>query len=120
MMQVIYEIMVPFTLPLKKGGFIKVFALVSTHEKTRLVHPGKKKKPVDRSRISPLALEYLEHMIKEKVGAVHSHLNRPEPVVSTTNSVSWNPETQWNYTRTSMPDDGLGNVPEVEHLQRGK
>lgn len=74
MLKIVEEVFVPLTLPLKKGGFVKVFAILqNTDSPIVLVHPGEEERLVDRGEILPLALEFLDSLIKNTIASVYAH-----------------------------------------------
>ena len=82
MMRPVYEVLVPLTLAAaEEGKLIKCYAVVNTTEREiKLVGRGKKRKPIDRSKVSYLALYALEDMVRSHVDGCALHLDLPKQV----------------------------------------
>lgn len=94
-MRVIHEVIVPVSLPKRKGeGFIKAHAIVNTSKnKIELVKRGKKRKPIDKKKVSKLALERLEDTVSEHVRGVYCDRFVNVETKTTKSSIRLNP--QW-------------------------
>ena len=77
MMRPVYEVLVPLMLAAaEEGKIIKCYAVVNTTEREiKLVGRGKKRKPIDRSKVSELALYALENMVRMNVSGCLDHLS---------------------------------------------